>query len=270
MIYYYQHTESKICVQKVGERMAKKDIAKQVVTTSGGIARTADFLAVGLSKSDVCALNNEGYLERIRHGYYKLANNNDISEEQLLATLIPEGIVCMESALFHYGYSDFSPRVWTLAVPRTISRPKLKIDAIRFMPYFIPKGYYEIGKTAAKFNGITLAIYDRERTICDCFKHRAKLDNETFNKAIHAYVADDKKNLSNLSKYAKKIGLFKKVNELIKARLFWQGLKIKPWRAAEVINCACSSFVRKNSSAEFRSQNMQIIWCSRADCSSIR
>lgn len=195
--------------------MVKKDIAKQVVTMSRGIARTADFLAVGLSKSDVCTLNNEGYLKRIRHGYYKLANDDNISEEQLLATLIPEGIVCMESALFHYGYSDFSPRVWTLAVPRTISRPKLKIDAVNFKPYFIPKEHYELGKTKANFNGVTLAVYDRERTICDCFKHRAKLDSEIFNKAVHAYAADDKKNLSNLSKYAKQIGLFKKVNELM-------------------------------------------------------
>lgn len=219
VIHYYQGTKSKICVQKVGEQMAKKDIAKQVVVTSGGIARTADFLTVGLSKSDVCTLNNEGYLERVRHGYYKLANNDDVSEEKLLATLIPEGIVCMESALFHYGYSDFSPRVWTLAVPRTISRPKLKIDAIRFKPYFIPKVYYEIGKTTSKFNGITLAIYDRERTVCDCFKHRTKLNNETFNKAIHAYVADDQKNLSNLSKYAKDLGIFKRVTELMEVLL---------------------------------------------------
>lgn len=199
--------------------MTKIEIAKQVLSESGGLAKTADFLNAGLTKSDVCALTNNGYLERIRHGYYQFADNNDISEEQLFATLIPEGIVCVESALFHYGYSDFSPRMWTLAVPRTISRAKLKIAALSFKPYFIPKEHYELGKTIATFNGVTLAVYDRERTICDCFKYRTRLDNETFNKAIHAYVADDKKNLSNLSKYAKELGLFKKVNELMEVLL---------------------------------------------------
>jgi predicted transcriptional regulator of viral defense system len=199
--------------------MTKMEIAKQVLSVAGGVAKTADLLNAGLTKSDVCALTNDGFLKRIRHGYYQLADNTDISEEQLIASLIPEGIVCVESALFHYGYSDFSPRIWTIAVPRTISRAKLKIDALNFKPYFIPKEHYELGKTTATFNGVTLAVYDRERTICDCFKYRTRLDNETFNKAIHAYVADDKKDLSNLSKYAKKLGLFKKVNELMEVLL---------------------------------------------------
>ncbi len=219
MLLYYQLTKNNDCVRKVGERMVKKDTAKQVVAALGGIAKTADFLSAGLSKTDVCALHNEGYLERIRHGYYQLADNAAIMEEQLIATLIPEGIVCVESALFHYGYSDFSPRVWTIAVPRTISRAKLKIDALRIKPYYIPKENYELGKTTSNFNGVTLAVYDRERTICDCFKYRTKLDNETFNKAIHAYVADDNKNLNNLSKYAKKLGVFKSVSALMEVLL---------------------------------------------------
>ena len=206
-------------MRKVGEMMTKIETAKQVITASDGIAKTADFLSAGLSKSDVCTLNNEGYLERIRHGFYQLAGNTDISEEQFLATLIPEGIVCVESALFHYGYTDFSPRIWTIAVPRTISRAKLKTDVLFFKPYYIPKEHYELGKTNSNFNGVILSIYDRERTICDCFKFRTRLDNETFNKAIHAYIADEKKNLSNLSKYAKELGLFKKVNELMEVLL---------------------------------------------------
>lgn len=219
MLYYYRHTICINYVRKVGEIMTKKETAKRVIAASSGIAKTADFLSAGLSKSDVCTLNNEGYIERIRHGFYQLAGNTDISEEQFLATLIPEGIVCVESALFHYGYTDFSPRIWTIAVPRTISRAKLKIDGLFFKPYYIPKEYYELGKTNASFNGVILSVYDRERTICDCFKFRTRLDNETFNKAIHAYVADDKKSLSNLSKYAKELGLFKKVNELMQVLL---------------------------------------------------
>ena len=55
------------------------------------------------------------------------------------------------------------------------------------------------------FNGISLPVYDRERTICDCFKYRTKLDNEIFNKAVNAYAADEKKNLANLSKAERRI-----------------------------------------------------------------
>lgn len=219
MLYYYQITVLKNCVRKVGEKMTKLEIAKKLLASTGGIAKTADFIAAGLAKYDVCNLNNDGHLERIRHGFYKMADNFDITDEQILDALLPEGIVCVESALFYYGYSDFTPRIWTLAVPRTISRTKIKIDDVALKVYYIPNQYYELGKTSANFDGTTLSIYDRERTICDCFKYRTKLDNELFNKTINAYVVDKQKNLSNLSKYAKEMGLFKRVNDLMEVML---------------------------------------------------
>ena len=69
------------------------------------------------------------------------------------------------------------------------------------------------------FNGVQLAVYDRERTICDCFKYRTKLDNEMFNKALNAYAADKKKNLSNLSSYAKKMRVYKKLMDVMEVLL---------------------------------------------------
>lgn len=199
--------------------MSKKEIVEKIISEAGGIAKTTDFNSAGLSNFDVTALNKEGYIERVRHGYYQLADKNDISEEYLLATLLPEGIVCMESALFHYGYSDYAPRKWSIAVPRTISRTKLKINAVPIRTNYIQKGQYPLGKTTSDFNGVPLAIYDRERTICDCFKYRTKMDSEQFGKAIKAYAADDKKNLSKLSKYAKEMKLYKKVTELMEVIL---------------------------------------------------
>ena len=90
----------------------------------------------------------------------------------------PRGIICVESALFHYGYSDFSPRKWSVAVPRTASRTVKRVQEIPLKPYFIQKNFLNLGKTIDNFNGIFLAVYDRERTLCDCFKYRTKLDNE--------------------------------------------------------------------------------------------
>ena len=74
-------------------------------------------------------------------------------------------------------------------------------------------------KTLADFNGVVLPIYDRERTICDCFKYRSRLDHEIFSKALNAYANDEKKDLQNLSIYAKKLRVYKKVNELMSVLL---------------------------------------------------
>ena len=199
--------------------MDKKIISKQVIIEKGSIAKTSDFVAAGIPAVDIVNLCNTGYLERIRHGYYQLADGNTSSEEQLIATLIPKAIICVESALFHYGYSDFAPRKWSIAVPRSMSRTKLDIDALELQTYYVQSEIYELGKTTADFNGVVLPIYDRERTICDCFKYRSRLDHEIFSKALNAYAKDEKKNLQNLSIYAKKLRVYKKVNELMSVLL---------------------------------------------------
>ena len=113
---YYNHANNKKCVQKVGELLNKHEIAIEVFNKVGSIAKTADFVAVGLKNYDVVSLCNQGYIERIRNGFYKLPNAEEPKEEALISKLLPQGIVCVESALFYYGYSDFAPREWTVAV----------------------------------------------------------------------------------------------------------------------------------------------------------
>ena len=204
---------------KVGDYMDIKTVTKQVLIEKGGVAKSADFVAAGMRAVDVVNLCNAGYLDRIRHGYYQLAEADTSSEEQLLATLIPKGIVCVESALFHYGYSDFAPRKWSIAVPRSMSRTKLDVDALALQTYYVQSEIYELGRITDDFDGVMLPVYDRERTICDCFKYRSRLDNEIFNKALNAYANDSKKNPQNLSAYAKKLRVYKKVTELMEVLL---------------------------------------------------
>lgn len=206
-------------MQKVGAGLNKKEIAKKVIKNRGGIAKTADFTVEGMKNYDVAALCKEGFIERIRRGFYQLPHSNEITEEQLIQEFLPQGIVCVESALFHYGYSDFAPREWSVAVPRTASRAIKKIEEFPIKAYYIQKDYLQVGKSADNFNGVVLAVYDRERTICDCFKYRTKLDNETFNKAVNAYAADKNKNLANLSKYAKEMKLYTKVMNVMEVLL---------------------------------------------------
>ena len=204
---------------KVGDCVDLRAAVRDVIVSKGGIAKSADFVAAGIRAVDVVSLCNAGYLDRVRHGYYRMAEQSDATEEQMLATLIPQGIVCVESALFHYGYSDFAPRKWSIAVPRSVSRAKLDVDALPVQTYFVQQDLYELGKTTGNFHGVTLPVYDRERTICDCFKYRSRLDTELFSKALNAYANDPQKNLNNLSIYAKKLRVYKKVIELMEVLL---------------------------------------------------
>ena len=166
-------------IQKLYEeslRMKAYEIAKRIINDSGGIATTLDFKTAGLEKYSISNLCKEGLIVRIRHGYYSLPDS-PLGEEQLLSKLLPEGIVCLESALYHYGYSDYAPLSWSVAVPRTISQSKLRIEGLPLNAHYIPEANYGLGISQADFNGVNLRIYDKERTICDCFKYRNQMDN---------------------------------------------------------------------------------------------
>jgi predicted transcriptional regulator of viral defense system len=76
-----------------------------------------------------------------------MAKESSVPEERMLAVLVPQGIVCVESALFHFGYSDFAPRKWSIAIPRSMSRTKLKIDTLAIQPYYVQENLYGLGKT---------------------------------------------------------------------------------------------------------------------------
>ncbi len=199
--------------------MNKKEIVQKVIENNGGIAKTSDFADNGISKYEVAELCKEGLIKRIRRGFYQLPQSNAPTEEQLIHELLPQGIICVESALFRYGYSDFSPREWSIAVPRTASRAVKNIEEFPIRAYYIQKEFLEIGKSVDNFNGVLLPVYDRERTICDCFKYRTKLDNEIFNKTVNAYAVDEKKNLANLSKYAKEMKLYARVMNVMEVLL---------------------------------------------------
>lgn len=206
-------------MQKVGESFNKEDIVNDVFNKVGSIAKTADFVAAGLKNYDVVSLCNQGRIERIRNGFYKLPNAEEPKEEELISKLLPQGIVCVESALFYYGYSDFTPREWTVAVPRSFSRAIKAMQEVPVKAYYVNNELYRYGATVGNFNGVTLFVYDRERTICDCFKYRSRLDNEMFSKALNAYACDPEKNLQNLSAYAKKLRVYKKVTEMMEVLL---------------------------------------------------
>ena len=90
--------------------MDKKKTAEKIISSAGGIAKTSEFVSAGLSNFDVANLCNDGYIERIRHGYYRLAEKKDIKEEQILASLLPEVLFVlslhffiMDTAILHQG-----------------------------------------------------------------------------------------------------------------------------------------------------------------------
>jgi len=141
--------------------------------------------------------------------------NEDKRDVEIINTLYPEGILCMNTALFYYGYSDRTPLAWHIAVDKDISKSKFNIDYPRIKPYYLEPEIPNIGITTIIIEKYKLNIYDKERVICDCFKYKNKMDAEMFYKAINAYAKDDEKNIVNLMDYSKKLRVYKKMSMIM-------------------------------------------------------
>ncbi len=192
--------------------MSKVKIAEKVLKENGGVATISDMIKSGVSHREVSRLCEKGDIIRLKRGYF-ISSSNIPFYEKIVSKLVPEAVISVESALFHYGYSDFVPRKLSITVPRSTSIRKLEIDYVSIKAYYVEKKYYDIGKETKIINDTLINIYDRERTICDCFKYRNKIDSELFNKAMKAYSEDMEKNVKNLLTYAKQLNVYYKLKE---------------------------------------------------------
>ena len=60
--------------------------------------------------------------------------------------------------------------------------------------------------------GREISVYDKERTILDIIKDKARIDVQVFSEAIKSYFAGKEKNLLKLSKYAVKMNMVQALN----------------------------------------------------------
>jgi predicted transcriptional regulator of viral defense system len=188
---------------------------KKIFERHGYVMRTAELRASKIYYENIQRLVSDGVIEKIKQGYYHLIDENNNSEVNIINRLFPDAVLCMNTALFYYGYSDRTPNEWYLAVNKDISKYRVKIDYPFIKTYFLEPDILSLGITEGVIDGNTVRIYDKDRTICDCLRYIGKMDKEIFNKAVQGYVQDPKKNIPNLIRYAKPLRVQKKVKDLI-------------------------------------------------------
>jgi len=180
-----------------------------------GILRTKDLYANKVFYNDAQLLVKEGYIEKIRYGYYQWIDEDNPSEARLINQLFPDGILNMDTALFFHGYSDRMPLTWHLAVSKDSGKSRFRIDYPFVRPYFIEPALLDLGLCSGEIDGNPVRIYDKERTICDCLRYRNKMDREIFVKAIRGYVNDTSKSIPRIMNYAQQLRVTASVKNLV-------------------------------------------------------
>lgn len=158
--------------------------------------------AAGIPSRMLAHFCKKGAIERVTRGVYKGSQAKievDFQWEDLalMAMGIPNGVICLISALCYYGLTDQIMRQFWIAIPHASKSPqRLKTRIIRMRNI-------ELGQTEIQLGTTRLKIFDKERTVVDSFRYLSK---EIAIKALQAYLrqtGSSKPDLNKLLKYAK-------------------------------------------------------------------
>ena len=186
----------------------------QLIEEQGGIVKKEQFTELGIDYRRILDFVQSGDLVRIKNGYYT-DRIDRFTEEELVARLFGDARLCMESALYAYGYISQKPYGWHLAVDKNTSKSRFKMDYPKIIPYYTEPEALELGSTEIMISGQQFQIYDRDRVICDCLKYESKLEREVFKEALQSYIRDSQKDISALMAYARARKVVGKVQSMI-------------------------------------------------------
>jgi predicted transcriptional regulator of viral defense system len=189
-------------IQGLGVNDARKK-ALAIIRAHGGSIRTRDALEAGIHPRTLYALRDEGELERLSRGLYRLADLPPVGDPDLalVAGRIPQGVLCLISALAIHGLTTQIPHRVHLAIPRSARYPAIDHPLLQVYRYSRPS--FEAGIETRDIGGAVIRLYDREKTIADAFKYRNKIGLDLALEALRNYLAERGKGVQRILEYAR-------------------------------------------------------------------
>lgn len=172
-------------------------------TTQQGFIHTHEALALGLDARKLYKLRDQGVIEQLSHGLYRLADQLPLSdpEKVIVALRAPKAVFCLITALDMHNLTTEIPRQLDIAVKRGTTQPKIEEPPLAI--YQFSGASYHEGIEAYELDGVQLKVYNREKTLADCFKYRHKLGLDICLEALKSYLASQDSSIDKLFYYAK-------------------------------------------------------------------
>lgn len=180
-----------------------KNHALEVLRAHGGIIRMSQAIRAGVHRRTLYALRDSGRIEAVSRGLFRLAETDSPVDPDLaiIAARIPAGVVCLTSALVHHGLTTQIPREVHLALPRTARTPTLDHPPLRVFRF--GGASMTEGQEVRRIDGVDIRIFNREKTIADCFKFRHAIGLDIAIEALRLYVAAPGLSVERLDRYAR-------------------------------------------------------------------
>lgn len=153
---------------------ANRDLALK--TFEGrSMMRLTDLRTAGVTGVTVSRMQGTGEIVKLGRGVYQIADADHTAEHRLAeaALRVPNGVVCLVSALAHHGLTDQIPsKVWMAighkAWAPTTSSPPLRI--VRFADNLLADSVDTV-----VIEDVGVRIFGVAKTIADSFRHRGSV-----------------------------------------------------------------------------------------------
>jgi predicted transcriptional regulator of viral defense system len=173
--------------KKKSSKSDRFQMAVSIFKQKGGVLKTSEILKAGIHPSTLYSLFENGKLERISRGVYRLIDSPPLSNPDLIlvAKRIPKGVICLLSALSFHDITTHIPHEIHIALSFGAEEPRLEYPPIRTFR-FSNRAFTE-GIQIHRIDRAKIQVYSPEKTLADCFKFRNTIGLDTAIEALKLY-----------------------------------------------------------------------------------
>lgn len=175
----------------------------RILMRGSGTARSRDFVAAGVSRSQLSRLVAAGQLVRAARGLYAMPDYQSGEHGALLtvAQRSPGVLFCLLTALRIHDLTTQAPfEVW-IAIGNKGHPPRLDYPPLRTVRF--SAAALAEGVETRKIEGARLRVTSVAKTVADCFKFRNKIGLDVALEALREARRAKKASADELWRYAK-------------------------------------------------------------------
>jgi predicted transcriptional regulator of viral defense system len=196
-----------------------KEKAIKIFKKNNGQLKMSEALQKGITRYTLYKLRDEGIIESVSKGIYRLTELPPYSNPDLVTVSMrfPQGIICLESALSFHEITTQIPIAVSIAIEIDTRIPKLDYPPIKIHKFSTAS--YRAGIEEYQIDDITVKVYNPEKTIADCFKFRNQIGMDIVLESLKLYKSRYTINTSKLIEYGKICRVHKIMKPYIEASL---------------------------------------------------
>jgi len=177
--------------------------AVSVFREYNGILKSSQAKALGIDPKIIAEMLEAGLVNRISRGLYRLAEYPPLAYPDLVivGSRVPKAVICLISALAFHGLTTQVPHKVYIALPQSVRQPRIKRPKLDVI--WLSEASYTNGIEEHLLDGVTVPIYNKAKTVADCFKFRGKVGKDVAIEALKDYIQLPGANVEELLKYAR-------------------------------------------------------------------